>query len=144
MSKLPTVYAFIDSQNLNLGVRSQGWRLDFKKFRLYLKNKYSVSRAYLIGHLNEKHKLRNVLVSNKKYSKLLGDFQQYIVRIDNWRNSLEYKKDQRRRSVETLGVSGRGDDSIIAKKRAKVNKRQLKNQRKSSKSAKMRYRKGKK
>jgi len=26
--KQKAVYAFIDSQNLNLGVRSQGWRLD--------------------------------------------------------------------------------------------------------------------
>ncbi len=41
------VFAFIDSQNLNLGVRSAGWKLDFRKFRLYLKNKFSVSKAYL-------------------------------------------------------------------------------------------------
>ena len=41
------VYAFIDSQNLNLGVRASGWTLDFGKFRLYLKNKYHVERAYL-------------------------------------------------------------------------------------------------
>ena len=40
-------YAFIDSQNLNLGVRSLGWKMDYKKFRLYLKNKYGVDRAYL-------------------------------------------------------------------------------------------------
>lgn len=40
-------YAFIDSQNLNLGIRSQGWELDFRKFRLYLKNKYGVEKAYL-------------------------------------------------------------------------------------------------
>jgi len=40
-------FAFIDSQNLNLGVRSLGWRLDYKKFRLYLKNKYNVEKAYL-------------------------------------------------------------------------------------------------
>ena len=45
-------FAFIDSQNLNLGVRSLGWRLDYKKFRLYLKNKYNVEKAYLfIGQL---------------------------------------------------------------------------------------------
>jgi len=45
-------YAFIDSQNLNLGVKSAGWSLDFGKFRLYLKNKYHVSKAYLfIGQL---------------------------------------------------------------------------------------------
>ncbi len=48
MSKLtPNNYAFIDSQNLNLGVESLGWKLDYKKFRLYLKNKYSVNKAFL-------------------------------------------------------------------------------------------------
>ncbi|MCX6783598.1 MAG: NYN domain-containing protein [candidate division WWE3 bacterium] len=44
-------FAFIDSQNLNLGIRSQGWKLDWRKFRLYLRNKYNVSEAYLfIGY----------------------------------------------------------------------------------------------
>lgn len=51
-------YAFIDSQNLNLGVRSLGWKLDYKKFRLYLKNKYRVEKAYLfIGQLAGNEKL---------------------------------------------------------------------------------------
>ena len=40
-------YAFIDSQNLNLGVRSQGWVLDFRRFRTYLKDKYGISKAFL-------------------------------------------------------------------------------------------------
>ena len=40
-------FAFIDSQNLNLGVRSQGWKLDWRKFRQYLRNKYGVVKAYL-------------------------------------------------------------------------------------------------
>jgi uncharacterized LabA/DUF88 family protein len=40
-------YAFIDSQNLNLGVRSLGWPVDYKKFRLYLKNKYNVEKAFM-------------------------------------------------------------------------------------------------
>jgi len=31
------IYAFIDSQNLNLGVRSQGWRLDIDLLRKKLK-----------------------------------------------------------------------------------------------------------
>lgn len=48
----PTVYAFIDSQNLHLGIRSLGWKLDYRKFRLYLKNKHNVERAYMfIGYL---------------------------------------------------------------------------------------------
>lgn len=45
------VYAFIDSQNLNLGVLSQGWKLDWRKFRQYLRNKYNVSNAFaFIGY----------------------------------------------------------------------------------------------
>lgn len=57
--KKPNVnFAFIDSQNLNLGVRSLGWKLDYKKFRLYLKNKYNVQKAYLfIGQLAGNEKL---------------------------------------------------------------------------------------
>ena len=30
-------YAFIDSQNLHLGIKGLGWILDFQKFRIYLK-----------------------------------------------------------------------------------------------------------
>ncbi len=52
------VSAFIDSQNLNLGVRSLGWQIDYKKFRLYLKNKYGVNRAFMfIGLVSNNQKL---------------------------------------------------------------------------------------
>lgn len=45
-------YAFIDSQNLNLSIREQGWVLDFKRFRTYLFDKFDVSKAYLfIGYV---------------------------------------------------------------------------------------------
>ncbi len=45
-------YAFIDSQNLNLGVQSLGWKLDYRKFRIYLKEKYNISRVYLfVGYI---------------------------------------------------------------------------------------------
>lgn len=45
-------YAFIDSQNLNLAIRELGWSLDFGRFRIYLKEKYHVSKAYLfLGYL---------------------------------------------------------------------------------------------
>lgn len=56
-------FAFIDSQNLNLGVRSLGWNLDYKKFRLYLKNKYNVSEAYLfIGKTDGNQDLYSALM----------------------------------------------------------------------------------
>lgn len=51
-------YAFVDSQNLNLGIRSQRWKLDYKKFRLYLKNKYNVSKAFMfIGMVEDNQSL---------------------------------------------------------------------------------------
>jgi uncharacterized LabA/DUF88 family protein len=51
-------FAFIDSQNLNLGVRSLGWYLDYKKLRLYLKNKYRVDQAFMfIGLVSNNQKL---------------------------------------------------------------------------------------
>ncbi len=57
-------YAFIDSQNLNLGVRDQGWQLDFRRFRVYLKDKYNVVKAYLfLGYLEEHEKLYQALKS---------------------------------------------------------------------------------
>jgi len=40
-------YAFIDSQNLNLAIREQGWILDFCKFRKYLYDKYDIAKAFL-------------------------------------------------------------------------------------------------
>lgn len=46
-------YAFIDSQNLNLAVKDQGWKLDFKRFRVYLKDKFHATKAFLfIGYVN--------------------------------------------------------------------------------------------
>lgn len=58
----PKVFAFIDSQNLNMGVSCDvirhgkkvytGWKLDFKKFRNYLKDKHKVETAFIfIGNL---------------------------------------------------------------------------------------------
>ncbi len=55
-------YAFIDSQNMNLAIRSLGWRIDFKRLRVYLKDKYCIEKAYLfIGYIDG---------NNALYSKL--------------------------------------------------------------------------
>ena len=69
MKKKSKVYAFIDAQNLNLGISKdifnkndkciyRGWKLDFKKFRLYLSSKFKVSKAFIfIGYLKENEDL---------------------------------------------------------------------------------------
>lgn len=55
-------YAFIDSQNLNLSIRGLGWQLDFRRFRIYLKEKYDVSRAFLfIGYVEGNNELYKFL-----------------------------------------------------------------------------------
>lgn len=57
-------YAFIDSQNLNLGIKEQGWSLDFKRFRVYLQEKYGVTKAFLfIGYIPTNQSLYTTLQS---------------------------------------------------------------------------------
>jgi uncharacterized LabA/DUF88 family protein len=55
-------YAFIDSQNLNLGIKKLGWKLDYKKFRVYSQEKYKASKAYMfLGYLSENQKMYSSL-----------------------------------------------------------------------------------
>jgi len=56
--KKSNAYAFIDSQNLNLGTQRMGWKLDWRKFRQYLSNKHGVTHAYLfIGYMADNESL---------------------------------------------------------------------------------------
>lgn len=73
-SKKIKIYAFIDSQNLNLGTSKniarhgkevyRGWKLDFKKFRRYLTDKFRVQKAFLcIGYIKQNENLYKKLKS---------------------------------------------------------------------------------
>ena len=54
----PIAYAFIDSQNLNLGVQKAGWKMDWKAFRAYLKEEFNVTKAFMfIGYMAEPESL---------------------------------------------------------------------------------------
>ena len=56
--KEPRVYAFIDSQNLNIGVQKSGWKMDWRKFRKFLADKYGVTKAFMfIGYIPENEDL---------------------------------------------------------------------------------------
>ena len=58
MKKPTENYAFVDSQNVNLGVQALGWKLDWRRFRVYLEEKYGVKKAYLfIGYIPEHQQL---------------------------------------------------------------------------------------
>lgn len=56
--KAPNNYAFIDSQNLNLGVQKIGWKMDWHKFRIWLAENYGVTKAFMfIGYMPENESL---------------------------------------------------------------------------------------
>ncbi len=58
-------YAFIDGNNLHLGIKQLNWKVDYKKFRVYLRDKYSVVKAYyFIGYMEGNEKLYNYLISS--------------------------------------------------------------------------------
>lgn len=58
MTQTSNNYAFIDSQNLNLSIREQGWILDFAKFRRYLLEKYAITKAFIfVGYVHENQNL---------------------------------------------------------------------------------------
>ncbi|HSW85074.1 MAG TPA: NYN domain-containing protein [Candidatus Saccharimonadales bacterium] len=57
-NRRPITYAFVDSQNLNLGTQRMGWKLDWRKFRQYLFDKHGVTKAYMfIGYMSENEQL---------------------------------------------------------------------------------------
>jgi uncharacterized LabA/DUF88 family protein len=48
------IYAFIDSQNVNVSTQKFGWKVDWRKFRRFLKDRYGVTQAYMfIGYVPE-------------------------------------------------------------------------------------------
>ena len=40
-------YAFIDGANLHKGVSSSNWNLDYRRFRVWLKDKFGITNAYI-------------------------------------------------------------------------------------------------
>lgn len=87
------IYTFIDSQNLNLSVRNdivnggktlyKGWELDFRRFFVYLKDKYKVDKAYLfIGRV----------AGNERLYKFLEDVGYVVV----YKPTLEYKNGKKK------------------------------------------------
>lgn len=61
-------FAFIDSQNLNLGIKDLGWNIDLKKFRKYLFDKYRVEKAFLFLGYIKKYIPMYTQLSSYKYT----------------------------------------------------------------------------
>ncbi len=128
MKKFFSNYAFIDSQNLNLGVKSQGWQLDFERFRIFLKEKYKVEKVYLfIGFIPENQSLYIYLqksgyicifkptleVNKRKNPKIKGNVDAELV----LHTMIEYSNYDR-----AIIVSGDGDFFCLIEYLVKENK----------------------
>jgi len=48
-------YAFIDGNNVHMALKSSGWKLDDRRFRVYLKEHYGVLKAYYFIGYSEEH-----------------------------------------------------------------------------------------
>ena len=62
MTSSQSNFAFIDGNNLHLTMVNVGWALDYRRFRVYLKEKYHVTEAYYF--------IGKVLGNEKLYSNL--------------------------------------------------------------------------
>jgi uncharacterized LabA/DUF88 family protein len=53
-SDRPEVYAYIDSQNVNVTTQKNGWKMNWHELRKFLTEKYGVTKAYMfIGYVPE-------------------------------------------------------------------------------------------
>jgi uncharacterized LabA/DUF88 family protein len=52
--KTGQIYAFIDSQNLNVTTQKDGWKMNWARFRQWLNEEYGVTKAFMfIGYVPE-------------------------------------------------------------------------------------------
>ncbi len=85
------IYTFIDNQNLNLGVLELGWKLDYQRFYIYLKEKYKSNKMFLFIGFIEKNKnlyeylknigyilvFKNILINNN--GKIKGNVDSLMI-----------------------------------------------------------------
>ena len=51
-------YAFIDGTNLYLGIKKQGWKIDYRRFRVFLRDRFGVQKAYIfLGYMPTNQRL---------------------------------------------------------------------------------------
>ena len=79
MKKKLNNYAFIDGQNLYLAIQELGWKLDYKKFRVYLREKYAILKV-LTPSMHNCSSLLTKIAGNK------------ISFVSDLRKKLEYVK----------------------------------------------------
>lgn len=48
-------FAYIDGANLHKGVESSAWKLDYRRFRSWIRQKFDITNAFLFIGLMSKH-----------------------------------------------------------------------------------------
>ena len=100
-------YVFIDAQNVYKGTQSQGWNLDWRKFRVYLADKIFL----FIGYLSQYQNLYSMLQENgyvlifkptitKGDGEVKGNVDAELI-VECWRREEEYAR--------SIIVTGDGD-----------------------------------
>jgi uncharacterized LabA/DUF88 family protein len=72
--------AFIDGQNLHMGTTRDGWKVDFNKLRIYLKENYLVEEAYyFLGFMSEKTDGLHKNLSNAGFNVVLKEHYSNLI-----------------------------------------------------------------
>ncbi len=67
--------AFVDGQNLHLGTKEDGWKVDLVRFRIYLRDKYHVAEAYyFLGYISDE---QEALYSNLQRAGFIVVFKEH-------------------------------------------------------------------
>ena len=105
-------YVFIDAQNVYKGAKSQNWNLDWRKFRIYLADKYRADKVFLfIGYLSQYQGLYSMLQESgyilifkptitRGDGEVKGNVDAELI-VECWRREKEYTK--------AIIVTGDGD-----------------------------------
>lgn len=58
--------AFIDGQNLHIGIMQNNWKIDHNRFRIYLKDKYHISEAYYFFDIQKMKNKIYIIIFRKR------------------------------------------------------------------------------
>jgi uncharacterized LabA/DUF88 family protein len=94
-------YAFIDSQNLNLGIQKMGWKMDWRKFRAYLKDVYKVEKAFMfIGYLPDNEKLYDQMHELGYLIVLKPTLEMYMTEESQESRVMSHEKQQEKEGIK--------------------------------------------
>lgn len=111
-------YAFIDAQNVYKGVQSCGWMLDWRKFRVFLSDKYYVNKAIIfLGYMSQYQDLYSILqeagfiivfkpVITHSSGEVKGNVDADLI-VECWKREEEY--------TQAILVTGDGDFTPLVK-----------------------------